>query len=65
MQLLAEIQAVFHPEFQPQPYDRAPKLWLLPEIGGLNKPVNDLSRGCNAADVYNLALITASQALAK
>lgn len=34
-----------------------------PVLQGLNKPVNDLSRGCNADDVYKLALITAKQAL--
>lgn len=32
-----------------------------PVLQGLNKPVNDLSRGCSAEDVYNLALITAAQ----
>jgi phosphate acetyltransferase len=34
-----------------------------PILQGLNKPVNDLSRGCDTQDVYNLALITAAQSL--
>jgi phosphate acetyltransferase len=33
-----------------------------PILQGLNKPVNDLSRGCSVEDVYKLALITAGQA---
>ncbi|KXT78768.1 phosphate acetyltransferase [Streptococcus sp. DD13] len=34
-----------------------------PVLQGLKKPVNDLSRGCSAEDVYKLAIITAAQAL--
>ncbi|MGL4522437.1 MAG: phosphate acetyltransferase [Bacilli bacterium] len=34
-----------------------------PILQGLNKPVNDLSRGCSEEDVFKLAMITAAQAL--
>lgn len=35
-----------------------------PILQGLNKPVSDLSRGCNEEDVYKVAIITAAQSLA-
>ena len=31
-----------------------------PVLQGLNAPINDLSRGCNAEEVYKLALVTAA-----
>ncbi|MEG0764931.1 MAG: phosphate acyltransferase, partial [Pseudoflavonifractor sp.] len=31
-----------------------------PILLGLNAPVNDLSRGCNAGEVYSMAIITAA-----
>ena len=34
-----------------------------PILQGLNAPINDLSRGCNAEEVYKLAVITAAQKL--
>ena len=36
---------------------------LGPIIQGLNKPITDLSRGCNEEDVYKLSIITACQRL--
>ncbi|MBM7636114.1 phosphate acetyltransferase [Streptococcus saliviloxodontae] len=48
-------------------YKIAQRLGMFDAIGpvlqGLNMPVNDLSRGCSADDVYKLAIITAAQAL--
>lgn len=34
-----------------------------PVLQGLNAPVNDLSRGCSAEDVYSLSVITAAQTI--
>ncbi|MBF1058419.1 MAG: phosphate acetyltransferase, partial [Peptostreptococcus sp.] len=34
-----------------------------PILQGLNKPISDLSRGCNEEDVYKLSIITACQSL--
>lgn len=34
-----------------------------PILQGLNKPVSDLSRGCNSEDAYKVAIITAAQTL--
>ena len=36
-----------------------------PVLAGLNKPVNDLSRGCSPDDIYATAIITANQSLIK
>ena len=36
-----------------------------PMLQGLNKPVNDLSRGCTVDDIYNTVIITAIQAQEK
>ena len=36
-----------------------------PFLAALNSPVNDLSRGCNAEDVYKTAIVTAVQSLTK
>lgn len=36
---------------------------LGPILQGLNKPITDLSRGCNAEDVYKLSIITACQSV--
>ena len=35
---------------------------MAPILLGLNAPINDLSRGCNAQEVYSMAIITAALA---
>ncbi len=46
---------------------RLPNVWecsgYRTNLTGLNKPVNDLSRGASAERYFNLAIITAAQAL--
>ena len=34
-----------------------------PILQGLNAPINDLSRGCNAEEVYLMSIITAAQGI--
>ncbi|MGL4382726.1 MAG: phosphate acetyltransferase [Bacilli bacterium] len=36
---------------------------LGPILQGLNAPINDLSRGCNSQDVYELCIVSAAQSL--
>ena len=36
-----------------------------PILQGMAAPINDLSRGCSAEDVYQMVVITSNQALGK
>lgn len=35
-----------------------------PILQGIDRPINDLSRGCSIDDIYNMVAITANQAIA-
>ena len=43
--------------------DQACEAGTAPILQGLNAPINDLSRGCNADEVCLMSIITAAQSI--